>query len=880
MVPGWTVATLIDDLAGRGDAPALIAVTAEGRRGLSSRALAGDVRALAGGLIGLGIVPGEAVGLIAPNGMDWVVARLALGAAGAVAVALDDAASEEELGDFVRESGCRRWLSSPAHVATLRAIGPSFELIVLADAAPPGTRSWRALFFAAPSSLPALDPAAPAMLVYTSGTTGAAKSFLLTSANLAANLRPLVAANLVGRGDNVLLPLPLHHVYPLVVGLLTPLIAGAAVVFPASAGGPDIIAALRQGDVSAVVGVPRLYQAMISGLRSRLAGRPAPVCLVFDLLLALAIAARRRLHLDLGQVLFTAVRASIAPRLRLLVSGGARLNGEVLWPLVGLGFEVRSGYGLAETASIFTGNLPGAERLESEGRPFTGELRIAEPDHDGVGQIQLKGPSLFAGYRNNPAADAEAFTADGWFRTTDLGRRDADGFLYVAGRRSEVIVLGGGKKVDPEGLEKIYGADPAIREVAILERSGGLVALVVPETGAADLAATQIADRVRVALAGKASGLPSYQRVAGFALSRTPLPRTRLGKFQRFRLRALYEAARAGKPAASPQAPGPADRELLGHPVARELLTLLGKRHPDRPVSLDAHPLIDLGIDSLEWVSLSLAIKERLGIVLDETDLANAATVRDLVKSAVARSASTEATTAPEAERLARDWLAPLGPGPSMLGRVIFGLNWLVMRAFFRVRAEGLGHIPADGPWVLVANHGSDLDALLLAAAIGYRNLQRLYWSGDATRLFARPWLFPLIRAVRIFPVDDRAPSRALALAESVLRRGDRLAWFPEGWRSPDGTLQRFFPGIGELLHRMPVAIVPAYIAGSYEALPRHRRLPRPHRVTIHIGRPVPPAELGNAGARSPQEIADRLRQAVAELIAASGSVPPPTPLP
>src|SRR5262249_27306546 len=101
---------------------------------------------------------------------------------------------------------------------------------------------------------------------------------------------------------------------------------------------------------------------------------------------------------------------------------------------------------------------------------------------------------------------------DGWFRTSDLGRVDGDGFLFVAGRRSEVIVLGGGKKVDPEGLEKIYGANPAIREIAILERRGGLVALVVPETGSADMPTTQIADHVRIALASAAAALPSYQR--------------------------------------------------------------------------------------------------------------------------------------------------------------------------------------------------------------------------------------------------------------------------------------------------------------------------------------------------------------------------------
>jgi len=324
--------------------------------------------------------------------------------------------------------------------------------------------------------------------------------------------------------------------------------------------------------------------------------------------------------------------------------------------------------------------------------------------------------------------------------------------------------------------------------------------------------------------------------------------------------------ALAGRAAPAAETLSDADRVLLNDPVARGVLTILHERHRDRPTSLGAHPLLDLGIDSLEWVSLSLTIKERLGFTLGETDLANAATVRDLLQSAVARAAAVSVPTAAEAEHPARDWLAPLGPGLTLLGRVVFGLNWLVMRAFFRVHAEGLANIPRDGPWVLVANHGSDLDAPFIAAALGYRNLHRLYWSGDATRLFSRRWLSPLLRALRIFPVDDRAPSRALALAQTVLERGDRLAWFPEGWRSPDGTLQRFFPGIGELLGRVPVPVVPAYIAGSYEALPRHRRLPRPYPVRLLVGRPLTPDELGLANAKSPQEIADRLREAVDEL--------------
>src|SRR6185437_9017936 len=99
---------------------------------------------------------------------------------------------------------------------------------------------------------------------------------------------------------------------------------------------------------------------------------------------------------------------------------------------------------------------------------------------EGIGEIELLGPNVFSGYRNNPVANRDAFTPDGWFRTGDLGRIDADGFLFVTGRLKETLVLGGGKKVNPEALEQIYGANRYIREIAVLERQGSLVALVLP----------------------------------------------------------------------------------------------------------------------------------------------------------------------------------------------------------------------------------------------------------------------------------------------------------------------------------------------------------------------------------------------------------------
>jgi long-chain acyl-CoA synthetase len=123
---------------------------------------------------------------------------------------------------------------------------------------------------ATPSVLAEAPPTSSAMLAYTSGTTGAPKAIVLTSSNIEANVKAMVDAHLVGSTDRVLLPLPLHHIYPFVVGLLAPLASGSTVVFPQSATGPDMLEAIRTADVSAIVGVPRLYSAMTAGLLARM----------------------------------------------------------------------------------------------------------------------------------------------------------------------------------------------------------------------------------------------------------------------------------------------------------------------------------------------------------------------------------------------------------------------------------------------------------------------------------------------------------------------------------------------------------------------------------------------------------------------------------
>jgi long-chain acyl-CoA synthetase len=396
--------------------------------------------------------------------------------------------------------------------------------------------------------------------------------------------------------------------------------------------------AIRLGRPTAIIAVPGLYETFVTVIENRIAARGAIVRIGFSFLTALSLALQRHRGLALGRLLFRPLRDRLSPGLRILVSGGARLDPRQQEKLEAWGWMVLVGYGLAETASAFTCCRPAARRVGSAGTPIgSGDVRIAEPDPNGIGEIELRGPQITAGYLNNPEANAQAFTADGWFRTGDLGRLEKDGSLTVTGRTKEMIVLAGGKNLNPEELESRYLGRPEIEEIAILEHDGSLVAIVRPNMPAVRaFGATSARDGIRIVLAEEGQGQRPYERLVGFALTDRPLPKTRLGKYQRFKLPALYEELRAaagGRPQV--QLSG-SDREFLGNPVAATFWDVLRKSFPDKATSLAINPHLDLNLDSFGWMELNIEIESRLGAPLSEDVIANAETLRGLIEAYMA----------------------------------------------------------------------------------------------------------------------------------------------------------------------------------------------------------------------------------------------------
>ena len=877
MTARWNIDGLLSALTARGRQPAVISFGEGETATWNSATLADKVLALACGLRDAGVSGGDRVALWAPNSPVWIVAAVAVLMAGGVVVPIDDLADAEHFGAALESSAAQLVFTTARHLEEHDEILRANRVILVNDDEydGPAARGWQSLLSEAKEDLPTPAPDDPALLSWTSGTTGSPKAFLLTHRNIATNVDALQKLNLVSSRDRALLPLPLHHAYPFIVGMLTTLTIGTAIVLPGGTTGPLLMRAMREAEVTTIIGVPRLYDAIWTALETRIATRGRTARLLWRALLRLARFVQRSTGLRLGRLLFAPVRRGIAARLRLLVSGGSRLEQETEKRLETLGWTVLSGYGLAETSSLFTGNRPEARRLGSVGRPLAdGRVRISNPDEEAVGEIELHGSSITKGYLDNPEANLEAFTADGWYRTGDLGFVDRDGFLFVTGRAKEVLVLGGGKKVAPEDLEPIYGGAPEIAEVAVLEDKGALVALVRPDRAKLhERGATNLRDGIRVILAEKARDLPSWQRLSGFALTDQPLPRTRLGKYRRFQLPELYAEALAGGARRNAHALSSEDMALLRDPTAETVWGLLRERYPEEALDLDVDLALDLNVDSFGWMEIAVALQDRLGIHLSETDIAGIRTIRELLRLAIERLDGAGAPPHEEPAAVMPDFerrLAPAGALLTVLALTLYALNRLVMRGPFRLRVTGATNLPEAGAFVITPNHVSDLDGLAIAAALPWWQARRLYWAGDAVRMFSNPVNRLLCRALHVFPVDADHPAAVLENARRVLKAGDVQVWFPEAWRSPDGQLQRFLPGIGQLLLRSQAPAVPAYIHGTFGALPRGRRLPRLRPVTVTFGPPEPVEFLRAAGAGRTDE--ERISAALRERVAALGA--------
>lgn len=331
---------------------------------------------------------------------------------------------------------------------------------------------------------------------------------------------------------------------------------------------------------------------------------------------------------------------------------------------------------------------------------------------------------------------------------------------------------------------------------------------------------------------------------------------------------------------AAPDGVPPIDRPLLDNEAARRIWDWLLNRHRGQELTAGSQLEDDLGIDSMEWLRLTLEIERRTGIRWTDEAIAQVETVRDLLREISSLSdtgdlaAATfldepEASLAPDQRR----WLEPLSQREARLATGLHRINRALMRGLFRLRVHGLDRVP-DRPVVFAPMHGSFLDPSAVAAALDRKRLARTFWAADTKLAFGNPIIRLVSRLGQAVPFDAESGFVAgMTAAAAVLERGQNLIWFPEGWRSRTGELQEFKPGIGMLLKRFPVPVVPVAIRGAHASLPPGRMVPRPRTIVVGFGEALDPAglERDGEGAKPEDRITDALRRHTAALSKETG---------
>ncbi|HXV69416.1 MAG TPA: AMP-binding protein [Nitrospira sp.] len=830
----------------------------QGYRQCSFRQLIEQAEGIAAALLHHDLRRGDRVALLSENRPEWLIAYVGILAAGCTVIPLDIQLNSTDLARLLVRSGAKLGFVSAATWPLLKQTG--VPLIFVSFDPPQDSCCFLLAEWLRTGRSDGVEqhPVLPddvAAILYTSGTTGEPKGVCLTHRNLLSNVEALAQTGLGREEDQFLGILPLHHAYPFMATGLIPLLLGARVTFLPSLKGPLLLQCLREAGITILVGVPQVFAMMRRAIAEGIDRRPRAMRMLITVLMACVYLVRRRTAINPGRILFGSVHHHLGPSLRLLVSGGARLDPDVARFFISLGFTLLEGYGLTETAPVVTFTSPARMKPGSVGSPIPGvAVRIANPDSSGVGEVAVAGPNVMRGYDGDPTATADAIR-DGWFHTGDVGYLDRDGDLFLTGRAKELIVTAGGKNIVPEELESLYRRSPAIGEICIVgvtragEGGAALHAVVVPDFDyVKTLKIVDVRQLIKTELTRIGLTLPSYQRMSGLTIVRTPLPRTRLEKLQRHRVAAMLKTAGEETETASPASAE--DLTLMETRAARQVIRALQPFvGSDRVIIPSDHLDLDLGFDSLRRVELVAALEQSFGR-LPESLAHEVITVRELIErvrdthpeqldtGSGARSWE-DILRAPPPAALRDTVLAPRVRSHHLLGLCARALCRCGLLAGFRLRMTGAEHLNVNGPCLLAANHTSVLDPLVIIATVPGAMFTRLYAIGWQP-FFRGAFLRWVARVGRVIPVGSEASLvSALQAGALVLRQGQNLLVFPEGQRSVDGTLDVFRPGIGILACEFRVPVIPLRIDGTFQAMPVGRRWPRRHPISLSVGPPL-----------------------------------------
>lgn len=751
-----------------------------------------------------GIQPGENIVMLAPNSPYWVAVFFGIIMRGCHTVPLNTQSTQEFVNRTLEHTQSKIF----------------FKHVFFKEAAPENVAVFDIDFIdelVADCPAERYEPATIhdndlVQILYTSGTTGDPKGSMLTHHNLVSNVVAVgELIHPVSGKDRILSVLPLSHILEQTVGMLLPIYKGVEIIYAHS---PAAIAPLmKKYHITKMVGVPEFLQI----IRSRVMAQIQQYNLERAMQWAIKIAQKIN-NPRFSRILFYPILKPFGGKLDTLASGGAPLSPDLEAWWNNLGVRILQGYGLTETSPIVTTNTYEQHRFASVGKILPGvQVQIAAD-----GEIWVKGPNVFHGYYRGPELTEKTFTDDGWFKTGDMGAFDADGFLFLRGRKKYMILGPGGQNVFPEDIEEVLNRIAGIKDSTV-------IGIERDHEGVEIHASLLLADpsiNAETTITQANEKLASYQQITGWSVwPEEDFPRSATRKVKKEVVRTYILGKR--------------------EPIQKMVTTLSPLVHILSQISgIEAAKIVptmrltnDLQFDSLRRIELVARIEQDLHVTIDETALTPTLTVEQL-QEMIRTKAPTKPL--PELSRWPR-WFVI-----RVIRFVLQELFFLFSRIFMRIQVQGKENLDtAHGPLLIMPNHASYWDAFVITRALPLRTRWRLSLAAAQDVVYGEykyfAWLAEL--TFNCFPLPrQEGENIKIGLENSgrMLDAGYHVVIFPEGKMSVDGSLLPFKEGAGLFATQMNAPVVMIKISGIQKIFPYDVFLPR-SRTTIQvtIGKPM-----------------------------------------
>ncbi|PWT87527.1 MAG: AMP-dependent synthetase [Acidobacteria bacterium] len=790
-------------------------------------------------LHGQSVTSDDRIGLIGENSPEWGIAYFGIIKAGAICIPMDKDLNTDEIvnllsagkakGIVVSERIQRKHSKLAKKLSDANLDVKTWTLEEVFELGDEQIENDRA------SKLPKPKPTGIASLIFTSGTTGKPKGVMLTQKNLTSMMTQLLKVYDVTNEDGFLSVLPLHHTFEFSTGFLLPISRGAQITYLEELSGEVISDAFKTSHVTIMVGVPALWDLLRRRILSKFGDKSEKLESFVKGLININKWVREKTSLNVGPFLFFPIHKGLGGNIRYLISGGSALSEKTYETFYGLGFSLNEGYGLTESSPVLTVTRPGAKpKIGSVGEALPGvEIKISDANEHGIGEVLARGPNIMAGYYENKEA-TDATIIDGWLHTGDLGYVDSDGNLFLVGRSKDLIVGSSGKNVYPDEIEEAYRHHKSIKELSIVglpDESGERIAcLVVPDYDYdSTLTREQVHGQIEEHFRQISAELPVWKRVNVMEFYEKDLPRTGTRKVKRREVIGILQNLLAHQINKPLELSASEDIEWLAEIISN----VCGRPAPtiDRNTTFD-----ELGFDSLMYTELGAAIEASGRTLPSFNGLSAITNVKELAeflkqsrlpakvsKHAARKSKESEEIVVPKI-------IADSGRKGLDLAR------HFLYRSYMDTEIKGEANIPYHTNFIVAANHCSHLDMGLVKTALGDAG-KNMVAVAAADYFFDNKYKKAFFdNFTDLIPIERKGSlHESLKLANHYLEGGYNLLIFPEGTRSVTGKISEFKFSLGYLGMRTHRGILPIYLGGTFDAMPKGSNYPKSAKISANI---------------------------------------------